>query len=262
MFNKCLSVLLLLFLFGVSFNEKACAVIDTNKSITKETSYIDKNANVEEFFDPFESFNRVVFEVNLGLDIIFIKPLSKLYTTLFPSPIRKTFSNIIQNAASPLTFIHDVVQLKAERASDTFFRFLINSTVGFAGIFDVASEMGIQYHREDFGQSMANYGISGGPYLMLPVLGPSNFRDLIGRVGDGFINPLRHVLCHNDLEEVFYGQLAVNAIDSRTNVMDLTDRINKKPDPYKQYRSLYLQNRNYRINDREIDTSDLPGADE
>lgn len=213
---------------------------------------------IEDVDDPFEDINRVIFEINMGLDMVFFRPLAELYGEAVPDPIRKGVHNAIKNLNTPVTLANDILQLNPDRAGVTLFRFLINTTLGLGGLFDVASEMGFEHHYEDFGQTLAAAGIGDGPYLMLPLFGPSNVRDLIGRVADFFMDPLHWVVANNDVEWAGWIRGGVDLLDVRTNSRELTDRIEKTLDPYAQYRSLYVQSRNYRIRNEIVETSDLP----
>ena len=202
--------------------------------------------------------NRVIFEINMALDMVFFRPLAELYGEVVPDPVRKGVHNVVTNLNTPVTLANDILQLNPNRAGITLFRFLINTTIGIGGLFDVASEMGFEHHYEDFGQTLAAAGIEGGPYLMLPLLGPSNPRDLIGRVADFFMDPLNWIFVNNDVEWLGWTRAGVELLDMRTNSRELTDRIEKTLDPYAQYRSLYVQSRNYRIRNETVDTSELP----
>ncbi len=208
--------------------------------------------------DPFESFNRGMFAIHDGLDQILFRPVSELYATVVPELMRDSVHNALNNLNSPIIFINSVLQLNGERAAGAVARFLINSTVGFLGLFDVAGEMGIKHHDEDFGQTLAAAGVGGGPYLFLPIIGPSNFRDLTGMVADFFMDPFNHILRNNDREYLIYVRWGVSYLDQRTAVRNLTDNINKGLDPYAKYRSLYAQHRDFRIRNEVADTSKSP----
>ena len=220
-----------------------------------------------EVIDPLEDFNRVIFEFNTVFDEILFRPLAELYGEVIPSPVRTGIHNVISNLGAPVVFINDVLQLNPERASETLGRFLINSTVGIGGLIDVASDQGLVYHNEDFGLTLGSYGVDGGPFLMLPLLGPSNLRDAVGKVADIFMDPLNWIAYNNDKDRWLYAKTGLDALDARTNSRNLTDSIEKTIDPYAQYRTLYTQNREYlktsdkASNKDTVDTSDLPGAD-
>src|SRR5580704_4747932 len=139
--------------------------------------------------DPWENSNRAVFEFNQSLDRTVLVPVANAYRAVLPSPVRDGIHDFLQNLNSPIIFANDVLQAQPNLAGDTLARFLINTTFGVGGTIDVATKAGIPYHTNDLGITFATWGVSSGPYLMLPVLGPSNPRDLVGDVGDGFGDP-------------------------------------------------------------------------
>lgn len=136
--------------------------------------------------DPLEPLNRGVFFVNRALDTMFIAPISEFYRYLVPWPIRQVVRNGLANLREPVTLANDVLQGNMGRAGDTASRFLLNSTVGLAGAFDVATDFGHPRQREGFEDTFAVWGAGEGPFLMLPLLGPSNVRDTVGYVADWF----------------------------------------------------------------------------
>jgi len=144
----------------------------------------------EETNDPLEPFNRAMFAVNDTLDQMLLEPLAMGYRWAVPELAKKGVSNVLDNLRGPITLIHDLLQAEWDRARITGGRFMLNSIVGLGGIFDVATWAGMEDgHDEDLGQTLAVWGVPDGPYLMLPLLGPSNPRDAIGRVGDLFLDP-------------------------------------------------------------------------
>jgi phospholipid-binding lipoprotein MlaA len=151
---------------------------------------------------------------------------------------------MLQNMTTPVLFINDVVQTKPRRAGDTFMRFVINTTVGVGGVFDVASDWGYPEHSTDFGQTLALWGIPSGPFLFLPLLGPSNPRDAAGYGVDVAFDPLTYVPSGHGLQTLSTVRFGVGIIDSRSRVLDETDSIKKTAlDPYATLRSLFRQNR-------------------
>ena len=132
--------------------------------------------------DPYEGFNRQMFAFNNEVDKYALGPAADVYETVTPEFARDRVGDFLHNLKSPVIFINDVLQGEGDRAGDTFARFLVNSTIGVAGLWDVAGYNGIERHSEDFGQTLATWGVEdGGPYVMLPLLGPSNVRDAAGR---------------------------------------------------------------------------------
>ena len=202
----------------------------------------------EEIPDPLEELNRAVFQLNEFLDLIILRPLSEVYRAVFPDPVRDSVRNFLRNLGSPVVFFNDVLQGQGERAQITFGRFLVNTTLGVGGLFDVAAGMGAPYHGEDFGQTLGVWGFKPGIYLVLPILGPSTTRDAIGRVGDVFMNPLTYVYSANDLEYLPLAFGVTGAVDLRARNIELLDQLKRDAlDYYILMRSIYLQIRENEI---------------
>src|SRR4051812_30846411 len=154
----------------------------------------DKIAQVEETNDPFEPTNRYFFEVNRFLDEFVLKPTATWYQAALPQPVQDSVQRFLANLRQPWTAINDFLQGNWPRAGEALTRFAINSTVGVAGIFDVATRWGFPQHDEDFGQTLGVMGIPEGPYLMLPLFGPSNPRDAIGLAADFYLDPVNIIV--------------------------------------------------------------------
>ncbi len=215
--------------------------------------------------DPLEPMNRYFFEVNYALDEILLKPVAGWYYVALPNPAQDSIRNFLRNLSSPVILANDVFQGETDRAGTTLIRFLVNSTFGIAGLFDVASEMGFQYHDEDFGQTLAVHGVEEGPYLVLPVLGPSNPRDAVGRIVDVFLDPLTYIARANEVENLLYVRSGVTAVDSRARNLKTFDEIRAGSlDYYATIRSLYRQQRNdaIRNGDAATDSYELTEGDE
>jgi phospholipid-binding lipoprotein MlaA len=162
-----------------------CATIPPRDSPAYQ-AYVDRN-------DPLEPMNRYFFEVNRGLDELLLKPAAAAYNAALPYPVQDSVRAFINNLRTPITLANDLMQGEGDRAYITLSRFIVNTSIGVLGLFDVATEIGIEYHEEDFGQTMAVAGVDSGPYLMLPLLGPTNPRDVVGRVVDFVFDPLTYV---------------------------------------------------------------------
>jgi phospholipid-binding lipoprotein MlaA len=194
--------------------------------------------------DPLEPLNRGVFAMNRTLDEMLFKPLARLYIAVVPEKGRVAVGNIVTNLGAPVVLVNDLLQGDMDRAGATLGRFMVNTTIGFGGMNDVAADMGVPRHSEDFGQTIGSYGGSTGPFLMLPLLGPSNFRDGIGTVVDGFLDPVGTTLKRGQTVTRF----AVEGLDKRANFLDVSEAIEKTSlDYYASIRSVYLQNRAYEI---------------
>src|SRR6187551_13998 len=148
-----------------------------------------QTASAEDFNDPIEDTNRAIFGFNQAVDHSVLIPIAKTYRTVLPPPMQQSIHDFLQNLDGPVVFANDVLQGELGLAANTFGRVVVNTTVGVGGMFDVASRIGIPYHSNDMGITFATWGIAEGPYLMVPVLGPMNPRDLVGKVGDSFLDP-------------------------------------------------------------------------
>jgi phospholipid-binding lipoprotein MlaA len=211
--------------------------------------------------DPLEPMNRSLFWVHKGLDHYLVRPIALGYVAITPRPVRRGVRNVIDNLGEPVTFINDVLQLHPSRAATTLARFGINSTVGVAGVFDVATKADIPVHYEDFGQTLGRWGVGPGFYVFIPVLGPSSVRDGVGRVVDWQFNPLTYPDLHVD-KGVAWGVAALDAIDFRASVDDqLTATERTATDEYATVRSAYFQNRASEISDGHARVDELPDFD-
>lgn len=208
--------------------------------------------------DPLEGLNRGLYAIHRGVDKVLLRPVAKVYIAVAPSPLRKGVHNVLMNLGEPLTVVNDVLQLKIGKAARATARFATNSTVGVLGLFDVASKSGIPYHAADFGQTLGRYGVPSGPYLFIPVLGPSTLRDSGSRLVDFQIDPVRNV--HFKGEGAFRTtRVIVAAVDTRALFdKDLDEVERSATDPYVTIRSAYLQNRRSFISGGQVDVQSLP----
>ncbi|OWU75428.1 hypothetical protein ATO5_12125 [Loktanella sp. 22II-4b] len=204
-------------------------------------------------FDPYEQANRSRHASSLRVDQAVVKPVSDTYGTVVPRPVRRGVSNFASNLDLPGIVVNDVLQFKVENAVHNTWRFAINSTIGVAGLFDVAGSMGLPERDNDFGRTLHAWGAPEGAYLVLPVLGPSTERDFAGKVVDFIINPTRYLL---ESPESYYGTGAkvLKKLGDRHQYSDVLDSvIYQSADSYGQARMLYLQNRRFELG---IDVSD------
>lgn len=205
-----------------------------------------ERAEFDELNDPIEPMNRAIFSFNQVADDVLIGPLARGYRAVMPSMIRRGVRNVLSNLRAPVTLANDLLQFKPDRALVTGGRFLLNTTIGVGGLFDVATDWGIGGHREDFGQTLAVWGYPEGPYLMLPLLGPSNPRDTTGLVVDAFMDPWGYFI-PGDYALV---RPVVSGLDERERVLDPLDEIERASlDFYATLRSLYRQRRADEIRD-------------
>jgi phospholipid-binding lipoprotein MlaA len=207
-------------------------------------------AEFEQNNDPLEPFNRTMFAVHNGIDTVVLRPAAKVYETVLPQPVRTGVGNVLSNLRSPVIAVNDLLQGSPDRLLVTVGRFMINTTFGLGGIFDVAGATGMPGHSEDFGQTLATWGVGEGPYLFIPVLGPNNPRDLVGRGADVAADPLTWIVANNGntAENLDYARWGLAILDTRASLLDTIDSVNETSlDPYATFRSAYRQNRNQQI---------------
>ncbi len=210
----------------------------------------DREAVIEynEVNDPLEPTNRAVFTFNQSFDKAILRPAAVAYRDYLPRYVQDVVHNILGNLRSPIVFINDVLQGEVDRAMVTFVRFMLNSTIGVGGAIDMATDMGVEGHSEDFGQTLAVWGVGDGPYIMLPMFGPSNPRDTIGIVVDFMIDPINLWAGNTDRDHVPLIRTVVHAVDRRADSLDLVDELEKSSlDFYAAIRSLYRQRRTVEI---------------
>jgi phospholipid-binding lipoprotein MlaA len=202
------------------------------------------SAAVDETNDPLEPVNREIFDFNQFLDRILLKPLAKGYVFVLPQDGRETVRHVLDNLKEPTVFFNNALQGEFERAGITVGRFAINTTVGLGGIMDVAKDVGLKRQPADFGQTLYAWGFPQGPYLVLPIFGPSNPRDAIGMGIDSYADPLSLLAKIHDFEELSIGRFVANGLDERARVLDILDDLQKNSlDFYAQLRSLSQQHR-------------------
>jgi phospholipid-binding lipoprotein MlaA len=206
--------------------------------------------------DPLEPTNRVFYAINNGIDTAILRPAAKAYRFVVPEPVRNGVHNVLSNITTPVQLSNDMLEGNPRRAGDTFMRFVINTTVGVLGVFDVAKGWGYPNHDSDFGMTLATWGVSEGPFLYLPILGPSNPRDAAGFGVDLTMDPFTWVGGpHNTGLKAFnWTRFALNAVDTRERLLDPIDQIKKTAlDPYATFRSLYRQHRAAQIKELQDD---------
>jgi phospholipid-binding lipoprotein MlaA len=205
----------------------------------------DAVADYRQTNDPLEPTNRVFYKINDGLDTYFLKPAAQAYRFALPERVRTGIHNVLNNLGDPVQLTNDALEGKPRRAGDTAMRFLINSTAGVGGIFDVAKLVGYKDHDNDFALTLANWNVPEGPFLFLPVLGPSSPRALSGFVADMAINPFTWIGRGTEVFTITsWTKTVFGALDERAGLIDAIDNIKKTAlDPYATFRSLYRQNR-------------------
>lgn len=209
-------------------------------------------------YDPLEKENRALFAASLQLDRALVKPAAIAYGRALPVRVRDSVRNFLDNLASPVVFANDVLQGDVDRAGITLVRIGVNSTIGLAGLFDPATGFGYPRHSEDFGQTLAVYGVPEGPYLFIPILGPSNARDITGFGVDFAFDPFTWIpLQEKTLWMV--GRQGLDDLDIRQRAIEPLDEIQKSSlDFYASLRSLYHQNRENEIRNGAPAVEELP----
>ena len=208
--------------------------------------------------DPLEPVNRAFFAVNEGIDRVILEPVAQVYRVIVPKPMRRGVANVLRNARAPITLANDILQGDADRAGQTMVRFMVNSTVGLGGLMDFAADAGVPHHSEDFGQTLAVWGVGSGPYMVVPVLGPSNPRDLTGRIVDTAFNPTTWLLAGEPIE-VRLIPPGAEMISGREAVLDEARQLRQSsPDFYVTVRDIYGQKRQSEISNGDFAGDPIP----
>ena len=202
--------------------------------------------------DPWEGWNRKVYTFNKALDTAVAKPLTQGYQAITPDFIETGVSNVFDNLGDIPNFLNNLFQGKPVDSVSDLARFVVNSTLGVAGLWDPASSMGLVKHDEDFGQTLATWGVGEGPYVMLPLMGPSTLRDTFAKPIDSqmdLINQIDHVRTRNQIK-------LLELIDKRAGLIPFEELLNSATDEYSFVRDSYLQNRKYKVFDGDIPLED------
>lgn len=240
------SPLLIALLFALTLNVSACApseMADADIIGEGDAAYDDANQ------DPLEGMNRAIFKFNEVVDHLVLKPVAQVYRAAVPAPGRKMVHNFVTNLEAPVVLASSLAQGDVKHAFVTFWRFVLNTTLGAGGLFDFASAntTDLVYRDEDFGQAFGVWGSGPGPYLVLPIIGPSSVRDLFGLGADVAADPFTWALEEDEL----YIRYGVTAVDTRERRLDIIDDIYRTSiDPYATIRSVYLQRRQADIENR------------
>lgn len=212
------------------------------------SSFASYAMTADEINDPWEGMNRSIFEFNEGLDAYVAKPLAQGYQTVTPQVVDTGITNFFSNLEDVLIVVNDIFQLKPIQAASDTARFLVNSTIGLLGFFDVASHIGLPKHDEDLGQTLGYWGVGAGPYIMLPFLGPSNVRDTFGIAGDTTTG-----LGYTNLGETAgqsFALWSLRNVDVRADLIASEGLISGER--YTFFRSFYQQRRAFLVNDGQV----------
>ena len=217
------------------------------------TRAADGAAPAPEPSDPWEHFNRKNYAIQQGLERAAIRPMVKVYRALTPGPIGVGIHNVLVNISEPAVLIDDVLQFRFKRAAVPLARLVLNSTFGLLGLMDVAARSGLPHHDNEFGVTLGRYGVKSGPYLYVPLVGPSSMRDLFGSVVDFVASPL-HALRYPHRTEILDTQFFVGGIDLQISTeAQLNALLSGAVDPYATLRSAFIQNKQ-----GEIDGTGVP----
>ncbi len=199
-------------------------------------------AAYKEANDPIEPLNRYFFELNRGIDQLALRPMAEAYRGLLPRPVRDSVRNFIDNLKAPVFVVNQVLQGEPEMAGDTVGRFMANTFIGVGGLFDVAPNLAKR--EEDFGQTLAVWGMGSGAYIVLPLLGPSNMRDTVGLAADYLIDPVNNYARNTDRNWIPLTRALLDGVDLRSRNIETLDEIERTSiDFYAAMRSLYRQRR-------------------
>ncbi|MBC7770504.1 MAG: VacJ family lipoprotein [Phycisphaerales bacterium] len=212
--------------------------------------------------DPWEGVNRGLFAVHETIDQAVLEPVARGYRAVTPRPVRSGVTNFLRNLRGPVIFANDVLQGEFSRAGTTAARFGVNTTVGIVGVFDPATNFGLERHDEDFGQTLAVWGVGSGPYLFVPIFGPSNVRDTTGRVVDMVFDPLNWAR-GEEAETARIARGVLTGVSVREQVLETVDGIRANSvDPYASIRTSYSLLRESAIENGRTDVQDLPEFDD
>ncbi len=205
----------------------------------------------EDVNDPLEPINRTIFGINELADHLVLKPAAHTYEILVPDPLQAVVQSVLRNLLSPLIITNELLQGDFEGAERATGRFMTNTIAGLGGIADVASEAGLEYVPEDFGQTLAVWGVGDGPYIVLPLVGPSNLRDATGFVVETVGDPIRLWGVNNGADWALRTRTGATAVDARAAVLGQVEDLRRNSiDYYAAARSLYRQRRDALIEDR------------
>lgn len=203
--------------------------------------------------DPWERFNRSSYALNDALDRAVLKPVAKGYKKVTPRVVRTGVSNVLSNLNTVSTIVNGALQGKMRQAGRDSARLLLNSTLGLAGLFDPATSAGLEKNDEDFGQTLGKWGVKPGPYIMLPLLGPSTVRDTLARFPDQYTYPVNYL----EDDSTRFMIRAVDLVDMRAGLLELDAQLDRSYDRYSFIRNAWLQRREFQVTDGNIDDQSL-----
>ena len=246
-------IIILFFLFFSLLSYKVVA--SEADQVNTDSEDFETTTLEDEIYDPFEPVNRAIFSFNNVADRIVLEPIAKGYKKL-PSPLQSGINNFLSNLRAPLVVVNQLLQGQADNAIQSSGRFIVNSTVGVFGLFDVAEKIGLEEKEEDYGQTLATWGVGDGFYIVLPLFGPSNLRDTTGMVLTMMTDPINAYAVSEGEAWLVPMRTAANAVDQRSQIIDEVNALrDNSVDYYAAVRSSYYQNRKAAINN--VDDSEL-----
>jgi phospholipid-binding lipoprotein MlaA len=209
------------------------------------SDFSDNNYLEIKINDPFETMNRVVFSFNASLDYALLRPAAFIYGQFTSNNVRGHVSSFLSNLNTPVTVANDLLQLNFKGAGVSLWRFMINTLLGAGGLMDVASTFGLKNHKDNFSKTLASYNLKGGPYLVLPIIGPSTVTDALGVAADYYVEYLTYNMKHSETgRNLYYSKDIISTVHKREEKYNLiNDVLQNSLDPYVIVRSLYIQNR-------------------
>ena len=244
---KSIFLAFIILLFSLNVFASASDDVKTDSDDFETTVYED------EVYDPFEGVNRAIFSYNNSADKVVLEPIAKGYKKL-PPPIQSVVGNFINNLKLPLAAVNQLLQGQGKNSMESTGRFLVNSTIGIFGLIDVADDIGLNQKEEDFGQTLATWGVGDGFYIVLPLFGPSNLRDTTGMLMTMMTDPINAYAASQGEAWAIPMRTAANAIDQRSQIIDEVNALrNNSVDYYAAVRSSYYQNRKAAIMNTDDD---------
>ena len=228
---------------------------DESDKVTTSSSDFETGNFEDEIYDPLEGFNRAIFKFNNAADQIILEPVARGYRKL-PSPMQNGISNFLSNLRMPLVIVNQLLQGQVKNSAESTGRFVVNTTAGVFGLFDVADNIGLEEKDEDYGQTLATWGVGDGFYIVLPIFGPSNLRDTTGLLLTAATDPVNAYAIAEGEGWIVPIRTTINAVDRRSKIIDEVNALrNNSVDYYAAVRSSYYQNRKAAI--QNIDNSEL-----